>query len=93
MVSGVARFVSGQPAADIGVWGEPITLPAAGIPDILHLTNADGSYRLALPPATYTIKVHGTSPSGTDLYGEAAGVVVSSGCDVIADVTVGENTS
>jgi hypothetical protein len=66
-------------------------VPAAGIPDFLPLTSADGSYLLSLPEATYTIKVNGTSSSGSSLTGEAAGVVVTGGSDIVIDITVSED--
>jgi hypothetical protein len=90
LVRGTARLVSGQPAAECGVISEATTLPAAGVPDVLPLVSADGSYVVELPAGIYTIKVSGTSGSGTDLYGEVTGVVVTSGSEVRADVTVME---
>jgi hypothetical protein len=84
VVSGIVWYVSGQPAGDCGVWGEPTAFPpappdplAGESPDILILTGADGSYELDLPPATFTITAHGSSPAGKDTWGEVAGVVVT----------------
>jgi hypothetical protein len=90
VVRGFVRYASGQAAGDCGIWGEPTTL-AAGIPDFLPLTNADGSYLLSLPEATYTIKVNGTSASGASLRAEVAGVVVAGGSDTVIDITVSED--
>jgi hypothetical protein len=90
LVRGVARFASGRPAEGCFVCPEATTLPAEGVPDVAGLTNADGSYVLELPAATYTIKISGTSPSGTSLWGSAAGVVVRNGSDVTLDITVAE---
>jgi hypothetical protein len=64
--------------------------PAAAIPDILYLTGEDGSCRLELPAGTYTIKVNGTSMSGTPISAEVAGVVVTGGSKTSVDITVTE---
>jgi hypothetical protein len=63
---------------------------AAGVAAIAGKTAADGSYRLGLPAATYTIKAHGRTAAGVPLYGEATGVVVTVGHTVIVDITVSE---
>jgi hypothetical protein len=90
LVHGIVRFASGQPAGGCGMVPEPTTLPAAGLQEILHLSSADGSYRLALPAATYTIKAFGTSPAGNPVRGESSGIVVAGGSDVAVDITVTE---
>jgi hypothetical protein len=91
VVRGTVRTASGEPAGDCSIWGEPTTLPAEPLPDIAFRTGPDGSYRLPLPPATYTIKVNGLSPSGKSLTGEVAGVVVSACSDITVDITVTED--
>jgi hypothetical protein len=90
LVRGVARLASGQPAEGCGVITEATTLPAAGVPDVLPLVSADGSYMVELPSGTYTIKVCGNSPSGIYCYGEVKGVLVTDGSEVTVDVTVTE---
>jgi hypothetical protein len=57
---------------------------------ILYLAGGDGSYRLELPAGTYTIKVDGTSMSGTPVSAEVAGVVVTGGNNATVDITVTE---
>jgi hypothetical protein len=56
----------------------------------LPLTDADGSYYIHLPAATYTIKVNGTSASGTSLRAQVAGIVVAGGSETVIDITVSE---
>ena len=90
VVRGFVKGAAGPPARDCGIWGEPAAPPAAAIPDILYLTGEDGSYRLELPAGTYTIKVNGTSMSGTPVSAEVAGVVVTGGNNTTVDITVTE---
>jgi hypothetical protein len=97
LVSGVVKYSSGQPAGDCGVWGEPTAFPpgppdplAGGLRDIGRRTSANGSYQLDLPPATYTIKAHGTSPAGKATWGEVADVVVTADGRVAVDIVVTE---
>ena len=90
-VRGTVRTVSGEPAGECTIWGEPTTLPGQPLPDMAFRTSADGSYELALPTGTYTIKVNGLSRSGKSLTGEVAGVVVTAGSDLTVDVTVTED--
>lgn len=66
-------------------------MPVEVEPDILYLTGEDGSYRLELPAGTYTIKVNGTSMSGTPVSAEVAGVVVTGGNNTSVDITVTEH--
>lgn len=81
------RTASGsQPGAAESAENRP-ALPAAGIP-LLLLTHEDGSCLLDLPAATYTIKAHGTSASGQSEWEQAAGVIVTDGCDLTAGITV-----
>jgi hypothetical protein len=85
------RYASGQAVGDCGIWGEPATLPATRTRDFLPLTNADGSYLLSLPEAMYTIKVNGTSSSGSSLTGGVAGVVATGGSETVIDISVSED--
>jgi hypothetical protein len=91
VVHGTVRFGSGRPAGDFALIPKPTALPAGRLTHKGHMTNADGYYQMALPPATYTIKVLGTSSSGTDFCGEVTGVVVTSGSELTVDVTVTEH--
>jgi hypothetical protein len=100
LISGTVRYPSGQSAGGFGIYGELTAFPppphdplAGGNPDILRRTRVDGSYKLDLPPATYTIKSHGTSPAGKDAWGEVAGIVVVAGSNLTVDVTVTEENS
>jgi len=100
LVTGTVRYASGQPADDLGVGAQPTAFPpgppdplAGGLRELLMRTNADGRYRLDVPPATYTIRVHGTSPAGEDVWGQVAGIIVSAGSEVTVDVTVTEGDS
>jgi hypothetical protein len=61
-----------------------------GIEEMGYLTQHDGSYRLLLPAETYTIQVFADSPSGTPLFGEVTGVVVTAGKETRADIVVTE---
>jgi hypothetical protein len=95
LVSGIVRYRSGQPSAECSVWGEPTAFPppphdplAGGLRDINMVTNAAGRYQLDLPPATYTIRAHGTSPVGTEVWGRVEDVVVTPGGHVTVDLTV-----
>jgi hypothetical protein len=60
------------------------------VPDTAAETAADGSYQLGLPAATYTIRAHRRGAANVPLYGEAAGVVVTVGHTVIADIAITE---
>jgi hypothetical protein len=90
VVRGTVRSASGQPAAYCGIWGEPTTLPADAMTLELPLTDADGSYYLHLPAATYTIKAHGGTSPATSLSAEVVGVAVTGGSDTVIDITITE---
>jgi len=96
LVRGIVRSPSGQPVQGCSVGPYPTASPAhggpvtAGTPAIVGKTGADGSYRLGLPAATYTIKAYGLTVSDAPLFGEATGVVVTVGHTVIVDITVTE---
>ena len=90
LVCGIVRSPSGQPVAGCAVDANPTTVPAHCVPDMAAETAADGSYKLGLPAATYTIKAHGRTASDVLLFGEASGVVVTVGHTVIVDITVTE---
>jgi hypothetical protein len=96
LVRGIVRSSSGQPVQGCSVGPYSTALSAhggpatAGAPAIVGKTGADGSYRLGLPAATYTIKAHGSTAANAPLYGEATGVVVTVGHTVIVDITVTE---
>jgi hypothetical protein len=100
IVTGIVRYASGQPAENAGVEPQPTAFPpgppdplAGGLWELLRRTDADGLYRLDVPPATYTIMVHGTSPAGEEVWGQVAGITVSAGSQVTVDVTVTEQDS
>jgi len=96
LVKGIVRSPSGQPVPGCSVGPYPTAFPdhggsaTAGAPAIVGKTGADGSYRLGLPPSTYTIKAYGCTASDVPLSGEATGVVVTVGHTVIVDITVTE---
>jgi hypothetical protein len=96
LVRGIVRSPAGQPVQGCSVGPYPTAFPAhggpatAGAPAIVGKTGADGSYRLGLPAATYTIKAYGRTASDVPLFGEATGVVVTVGHTVIVDITVTE---
>jgi hypothetical protein len=89
-VRGSAHLESGQPVANGGVVPVPVSPPEVGIEEMGYLTQRDGSYRLLLPAETYTIQVFADSPSGTPLYGEVTGVVVTAGQETRADIVVND---
>jgi hypothetical protein len=76
-VLGFARLKSGEPVAEGSV--EPLPGSPVGLRDICWLTRQDGSYLLPLPAQTYTIQVFADSPSGSPLFGEVTGVLVTAG--------------
>jgi hypothetical protein len=88
VVWGFARLESGEPVEDGGVIPDPVSPPEGGLEEILHMTGQDGSFRLALPPQTYTIGVYAESASGASLHGEVTGVVITAGQETRADIVV-----
>lgn len=84
-VVGVVRFETG-PLAGCGVHPNPTSPPYPALPEIEYLTNADGSYRLILPPATYTLTAYGQSSDGTPVRGHVDGIVVRAGRTVVVDI-------
>jgi hypothetical protein len=89
-VSGVVRHQSGQPMPEARLLRVAMPPASVRLPEVAFLTSADGSYRLWLPSATYTIHVYAEAPDDTPLYGEATGVVVTAGQDTRADIVVAE---
>ncbi|HWE92185.1 MAG TPA: hypothetical protein VG317_22160 [Pseudonocardiaceae bacterium] len=58
------------------------------VPDMAWLTRADGSYKLTVPPGTYTIMANLSDRMGHEARGEVRGVEVVGVRAVTADITV-----
>jgi Carboxypeptidase regulatory-like domain len=88
-VQGTVTSSTGEPVEGCAMTFCPVTPPDGNLMKVALCSNAEGFYyRPLLPPATYTVKAYGRTAAGSQLYGEASGVVVTIGHTIIVDITV-----